>query len=701
MNHYIFFNWLLSFLHIKKNINYIFKPFFQYAEQVQAMQAMGGMPPLPPASAAPPPAPPPPDKSPPPPHENNQPLYANTKPPPQPPYVSAPKPPPPTAPVPPAAPPSSSNQWNNQYNQKTLSNNDNWSYNKEPSNISQHPPVSEQPTANNPTVNSQSSGNLEALKKLSEEERLFDIQFKQWEQEIEKWRKENQNHPDKQAYKEYEQKFEACRLQLMERRRQMKLKRDRLMQNTTQSPITSKPSNAPILSGPNINMTKSQNIQTENYSQSQQNYSDKSNNSNFQQQKQYNMPQSYNKSDNKNIDPQDRYESYRGINPQVHEQDNYNAADNSSFLPSSDSSKGIPGLDLVPDVDKGSNKIHDVVDITEDNNNESHQDEVQQQKDPDYSTISKGINNILGDEKIMNILSMVQNHCQPPISNPNISASYLVNNLQENMPPQEYINQHNFHNHQFENSQQNMPQNRQLHMAQYSQQNMPQSRQQNIPLNRQQNIPQNSHQNMQLNSQQNMSQNRQQNMPHNSQQNMPQNTEQNILQHRQQNMPQSRQQNITSNRQENMSQNRQNPSFMNQQNQEMNFPLPLMNQNITVPALMQQNIPVFEKEQSYDRKERNDPYDRSNLQSQYDNGPQRGRPAPSMGLNMASTRPPLLERPVQQNFDYPRVPPERHPVEEVITPVQPPHPKWVDEPLFSPYIIVEYEHKPLRLKGKY
>ncbi|XP_047028177.1 YLP motif-containing protein 1 isoform X3 [Helicoverpa zea] len=49
----------------------------KYNEQMQAIQAMGGMPPLPPANTAPPPAPPPPDQPPPPPHENNQPLYGS------------------------------------------------------------------------------------------------------------------------------------------------------------------------------------------------------------------------------------------------------------------------------------------------------------------------------------------------------------------------------------------------------------------------------------------------------------------------------------------------------------------------------------------------------------------------------------------------------------------------------------------------
>ncbi|CAH2041476.1 unnamed protein product, partial [Iphiclides podalirius] len=80
------------------------------------------------------------------------------------------------------------------------------------------------------------SQNTEALEQLSEEERFFDIQFQKWEKQIEKWKEENANHPDKKAYSEYEQKFEACRAQLLERRQQMKQKRARLTSSTTQIP---------------------------------------------------------------------------------------------------------------------------------------------------------------------------------------------------------------------------------------------------------------------------------------------------------------------------------------------------------------------------------------------------------------------------------------------------------------------------------
>ncbi|KAJ0176152.1 hypothetical protein K1T71_008326 [Dendrolimus kikuchii] len=621
----------------------------KYAEQIQTIQAMGGMPPLPPANTAPPPAPPPPDKPPPPPHENNQPLYAQTS-----------KPPPPAAPAPGPVPVPTTNQWNksnqwnntNQSNQNTTSNNQNWSYNKAPSKVAPQPLLNTQPPmSTKPPVNSQPSGNAEALKKLAEEERLFDIQFKQWEQEIEKWRRENENHPDKQAYKEYEQKFEACRLQLMERRRQMKLKRDRLMHNTPQPSTTSIPGNIAAAPGSNININKpQQDMPTPNFSQTQHNYSDKSNISQFQQQQQkHNMPQSYNRSNNKNIDPQDRYESYQDMNQQTNSEHSYEANDNSSFLPTTDSNKGIPGLDLVPDVDKNSNKTHEVVDITDDNHEIALHQENQQSKGPDYSTISKGINSILGDEKIMNILSMVNNHTQsPPTNNLNLNMSrpYPGNNQQDNVQPQDNRNQHYCNNQHFDNRQQSVPQSRQEHMLPNRQQNMPQNRQQNMPQNRQQNMPQN----------------------------------------RQQIMPQNRQQNMPQNRQQNMVQNRQRPGFINQQNQDTSYPPPLMEQNISIP----------EQEQHYDS---NDSYDQSNMQQQYEDVPHRGGLLPLMRTNISSGRP-LLERITQHNADYPRALPERPPIEEVVPPVQPPRPKWVEEPMFTPSFIVEYEHKPLRLKAR-
>ncbi|XP_058170884.1 uncharacterized protein LOC131286040 [Anopheles ziemanni] len=67
----------------------------------------------------------------------------------------------------------------------------------------------------------------------SAEEIAFDEQFRKWEQEFETWKRKNKNHPDKTAYREYEQKCMDCRKKLLERREQ--LRRKRLEQTRLQS----------------------------------------------------------------------------------------------------------------------------------------------------------------------------------------------------------------------------------------------------------------------------------------------------------------------------------------------------------------------------------------------------------------------------------------------------------------------------------
>lgn len=51
---------------------------------------------------------------------------------------------------------------------------------------------------------------------LTQEEIDFDEQFKKWEDEFDKWKKANVNHPDKDAYRRYEQQFESVRVQLLQ-----------------------------------------------------------------------------------------------------------------------------------------------------------------------------------------------------------------------------------------------------------------------------------------------------------------------------------------------------------------------------------------------------------------------------------------------------------------------------------------------------
>lgn len=61
---------------------------------------------------------------------------------------------------------------------------------------------------------------------LTEAEKTFDAQFKQWEEQFNKWKEQNANHPDKTQYKQYEAKWTSWREKLIERREQMRRKRE-------------------------------------------------------------------------------------------------------------------------------------------------------------------------------------------------------------------------------------------------------------------------------------------------------------------------------------------------------------------------------------------------------------------------------------------------------------------------------------------
>lgn len=50
---------------------------------------------------------------------------------------------------------------------------------------------------------------------LSKEEIEFDEQFKKWELEFNNWKAANVNHPDKEAYRQYEKQFEGVRDKLL------------------------------------------------------------------------------------------------------------------------------------------------------------------------------------------------------------------------------------------------------------------------------------------------------------------------------------------------------------------------------------------------------------------------------------------------------------------------------------------------------
>lgn len=544
--------------------------------QMQAFQTMSAMPPLP-TTSAPPPAPPPPDKPPPPPpHENNQPLYgANCKP----------------APVP---PPMQTQQTNNTgySNTSMTGNTQNWS----------QPTIAIAGHDTQPVSNQAANVNADALKKLAEEQKAFDIQFQKWEEEIEKWKKDNVNHPDKQAYKEYEQKFEACRAQLMERQQQMKEKRARLLGIT--SPAANVLSNTPqtIISTPvtgnnqvptnktasfvNTN-SNTQHSQQSNYNSSQS--VSKQSNQQYAQYKDNKLYQNIKKNVYPEDSPQDRYDSYH---------ENYSStAEKSTFLSASGSAKGIPGLDLVPDTEKPATSNQDVIDITEELAGNPRQT-----KGPDLITISKGISNILGDEKIMSMLNMVRNVQTGVVANNVLNANILSGPpplISPGPPPQIAINQNNTNNFR-------MP-------------------------------------------------------PPNSQW-----------------------------------EDRNDPSYNNQYGNRQNTPF---NRQDAGPYLGQQqpsqNRLYVERQQDVCQEQF---YDANN---QY-GGPNMPRGGPSnMRPKIPPNRHPLHDMSSQQNMnDYHKGPHDHRSMnEDNVAMNQPPRPKWVEEPLFTPSIIVEYEHKPLRLKG--
>lgn len=563
------------------------------------------------------------------------------------------------------------------YENNNLGNNKQWSYGSESRSDSHSQPPQQQQQQT-------SQVNAEALKKLAEEERLFDIQFKKWEEEIEKWKRENVDHPDRQAYNEYEQKFEACRAQLLERRKQMNLRRAKLLGST---PTTSSAGTGSKATMPANYTAPSTQIPTTTTAGHNQGYPAKSNN---QQQNYYDSPHEYtsqntgqnrhndNRSvygqgNNKQIELQDTYDSYQ----ETSNMDDYNTNDSSSFLPSSASSKGIPGLDLVPESDKSQAPQHDVIDITQDDN---------AQKGPDYNTISKGINNILGDAKIMNILNMVMGQSEPANAQVGRGQAIASQNMitNQNNRWNDNKNVQGYNNHQFGNQQMRGPNNMNPLMQNNQGQNYHMQQNQG-PRNQGPGFPNQHNQRPGAPNQQN------QRPTHPNMQN-------------------------------------QRPGQPNQQNQGPNRLMqqgPPPGQGILPPGQGPQRNMLNNRQDGMEQQlqdqyynENNAPYEQEYQNHGFNNRgiqPQRpdrtSRPLipnlPGHQMNDFSKPPPNNMQFQQQNMGPPSnmqcqqdkmIPPNNMPPAPV---AQPPKPKWVEEPLFTPSVIVEYEHKPLRLKGNY
>lgn len=238
---------------------------------------------------------------------------------------------------------------------------------------------------------------------LSEAEKKFIRQFAEWESQFVKWKEQNQHHPDKEQYREYEKKWEAWRTQLLERREQMRKKR--LGMASANEGVSPKVS----LQEPSIipNLPQHSDSQLVNISKPPP-----------------------------NIVPEQVIDE---IPPKL-VGDLKTMEKDSGFLLTSNTSGGIPGLDLVKDGKDNENNENEKV-----------------SEPPDMEALSKGINNILSDEKLMSMLSMVSQNqiitnlnpadttsnteMNPPIANSN--DSFKFGNEASNVIADDQSNQEN------------------------------------------------------------------------------------------------------------------------------------------------------------------------------------------------------------------------------------------------------------------
>ncbi|XP_063905862.1 YLP motif-containing protein 1-like isoform X3 [Zophobas morio] len=356
------------------------------AQAAQAQQASL------PNVAVPPPLPvevkpPPPAEDPPPP----VPSY-NTAPPPAPPqqgYNTATKA---SEQRPPVHYPKNNQNWQNQ----------NYRYGQEKRPF-EHPPDhdSKRPMISKPGWQSQPPPQprpRENVEELSEAEKKFDKQFADWEAQFQKWKEQNAEHPDKEQYKEYEKRWESWRAQLLERREQMKRKRLGLPMD---SPNRARPS-----PGQNFNQNQSFNSPQQGFVQNQ-GFTQPQNFSQPPPKVPQNMPPKqgllpaptpppgapgFNKPPpTMNDEPLKFKEGKDALEPEEVLDD---------FI-KPNTGGGIPGLDLVKDDPKPPHKENDDVVVIDPEEKE------REKKGPDFDAISKGINTILGDQKLLNMLSMV------------------------------------------------------------------------------------------------------------------------------------------------------------------------------------------------------------------------------------------------------------------------------------------------------
>ncbi|XP_060530266.1 YLP motif-containing protein 1-like isoform X2 [Cylas formicarius] len=205
------------------------------------------------------------------------------------------------------------------------------------------------------------------LEELTEAEKKFDKEFAAWEAQFDKWKEQNANHPDKTQYMEYEKKWESWRNSLLDRREQMRKKRLALLAAPAGSSKNDQPAEMFTKPPPTQN----------------------------------NEPLSFKPA--KGFPGEELLQNDAGF-----------------LKGSSPNAGGIPGLDLVRDDD-----VKEEEQRTRESVAEPHA-----AKGPDLDAISKGINSILGDPKLMNMLSMVS-------QNQNLNAAKVpaIPRLMDLAPP--------------------------------------------------------------------------------------------------------------------------------------------------------------------------------------------------------------------------------------------------------------------------
>lgn len=89
----------------------------------------------------------------------------------------------------------------------------------------------------------------------SQEEILFDEQFRKWEEQFMNWKRDNANHPDRRAYLDYESKMEECREKLLQKRTEIRGRRF-AMKNDSQKKNEKNNFDGPKIQNENVTQTE-------------------------------------------------------------------------------------------------------------------------------------------------------------------------------------------------------------------------------------------------------------------------------------------------------------------------------------------------------------------------------------------------------------------------------------------------------------